>query len=90
MRLGHSHPVGNFLLGEAGESEGKHFPHLIIGELSSPMFLIGQPSTATPKVAIPVVVRHGSILKVARVNAHPVVAAMPTDLRPVTIPQEEG
>lgn len=88
--LAHPKFVGNRLL---RHSRGPHFAGLLnqlITEFGSPVRLVAHPPAASALIPIPSVISVRPVLKVFRVDALPVVAPVPTNLRPVSIPEKEG
>lgn len=90
MSLGHAKLISDSLLSPAKFAKFKHLRHLLVRELGSPVLLIRKPSTTATLIAISNVVSVRSILKMLRVHTLPVIALVATNLRPVSIPQEEG
>lgn len=90
MCLRESSGVRYGLLGHPRFSHGPHFSYQFITKLHSTVLLVAGMATASALHAIPGVIGMAPIFKMIRIHALPVVALVSANLRPVSIPEEEG
>jgi len=90
VSLAHANLVGYGLLSHARLAHFAHLGNHFIAELRPTVLFVRGPSTTSALISISNVVGVSSILKMVRVDAFAIVALVSTDLRPISVPQEEG